>query len=75
MPNRHVRKFIEKIHLLSEVVILDVERRLQWNAAVGLWSTLMTKARQREDFSDDDIEEFENLCDDFYEQWIKLNGQ
>ena len=67
MPNRHVRKFIENINLIADVVIIDENRRQQWIEAVGVWSTLMRKARQREDFSDDDIKEFENLCDNFYE--------
>jgi hypothetical protein len=75
MPNRHVRKFIEQIELITEVVIVDEERRQSWNQVVGLWSNLMTKARQREDFSDEDIEFFEDLCDEFYENWIALNGQ
>jgi hypothetical protein len=75
MPNRHVRKFIEQIDLITEVVILDEERRQSWNQVIGLWSNLMTKARQREDFTDGDIELFEDMCDEFYENWISLNGQ
>jgi hypothetical protein len=75
MPNRHVRKFIEQIDLITDVVILDKERRQSWNQVIGLWSNLMTKARQREDFSDEDIDSFDEMCDEFYENWILLNGQ
>jgi hypothetical protein len=75
MPNRHVRKFIEQIDLITDVVILDEERRQSWNQVIGLWSNLMTKARQREDFSDEDIDSFDEMCDEFYENWISLNGQ
>jgi hypothetical protein len=75
MPNRHVRKFIEQIDVITEVVILDEERRQSWNQVIGLWSNLMTQARQKEDFSDEDINRFEDMCDEFYESWIALNGQ
>lgn len=73
MPNRHVRKFIDKIDLLADLIIVDEERLLLWKDAVSDWSKVMVKARQREDFSDEDIDEFSDLCDRFFEKWIGLN--
>jgi hypothetical protein len=58
-----------------DIAILDEERRQSWNQVIGLWSNLMTKAWQREDFSDEDIESFEEMCNEFHENWILLNGQ
>jgi hypothetical protein len=75
MPNRHVRNVIEQIDVITELVILDEEQRQSLIQVIGLWSNLMTQARQKEDFSDEVINHFKDMCDESYESWIALNGQ
>jgi hypothetical protein len=35
----------------------------------------MELARRREDFTEDDIEEFQTLANDWFEKWVKLTGR
>jgi hypothetical protein len=35
----------------------------------------MESARRREDFNENDIEEFQTIADDWFEQWVKLAGR
>ena len=66
MPNRHVPKFIDRLDLLADLIIIDEVRLLEWKATVADWLQLMVKAHQREDFSDADIDQFSDLCDIFF---------
>jgi hypothetical protein len=76
MPNTHARKFIDKFELLSSFCLQDSEEDMaKWNAPIIVWRELMIMARQKEDFSDEEIEEFTDLCDDFYEKWLEVKGR
>ena len=41
------------------------ERREAWARCLELWRNLLEKVRKKEDFSDDEIESFQAVCDHF----------
>lgn len=75
LPNTHCRKFIQNFPLLTIHCIVDDERRERWNTVIDLWNSVMEFARRREDFSDDDVEAFQTLADDWFEKWVTMFGR
>ena len=47
---------------------------LQWEHMTTKYRELIHFARQENDFSDEDIEEFHSLCGDFMGKWVTLTG-
>jgi hypothetical protein len=72
MPNTHVRKFLDHFEELAELCIVDEERLAKWNDVISLWINLMEFARKRSDFTEQDVLDFQDLADDFFELWIEL---
>lgn len=72
MPNTHVRKFMDHFEELSQLCIIDEERLGKWNEVISLWVNLMEFAGKRSDFSEEEIVEFQDQADDFFERWIDL---
>ncbi len=71
MPNTHARKLVNKFELLTAFCIPDdLEKRAKWNEVIPLWRELIELARQKEDFSDEDIQAFSDLCDRFFLKWV-----
>jgi hypothetical protein len=75
LPNTHVRKFLSKFYLIAGLCISDPVRRAAWESTILCWNAVMEYARRREDFTEDDIEEFQTLADDWFEKWVKLTGR
>jgi hypothetical protein len=73
MPNPHVRKFVAKIEELTAICIKDEERRKAWDACISVYREMMQVARKHDDFSDEEIDQFQNLADDFFLGWITLH--
>jgi hypothetical protein len=73
MPNTHVRRFLDHFEDLAELCLIDEERLAKWNEAISLWINLMEFARKRSDFTEEEIVEFQDLADDFFERWVDLN--
>ena len=46
-----------------------------WIKVIHLWRIVVDMMRERNDFSDQEIEEFGDACDDFYGEWIELVRQ
>jgi hypothetical protein len=75
MPNTHVRRFLDAFDQLADNFLwYDEERKEQWKKAMANWRKLMELARQREDFTDEEIDTFSSQCDDFFELWVDLTG-
>jgi hypothetical protein len=73
MPNTHVRKFIDAFDELADNFMWhDEERKIKWKQCIAEWKLVMEMARQREDFSDEEIDQFGNQCDVFFELWVDL---
>lgn len=78
MPNVHVRKFMEQLHEVTSVCF-DVSkenenaRKHEWDQCRTLWMIVVEMARKKEDFSDEEIDEFQLHCDKFTEAWLRLH--
>jgi hypothetical protein len=75
IPNTKLRKFLDNFDLLVELCVVDPDRKEKWNEAIQLWVAYIAWAGQREDFSDDEINELEELGDEFFRIWLDLHGQ
>jgi hypothetical protein len=75
MPNTHVRKFMEAFNPMADKFMwYDEERREAWKDCMEEWRLLMEMARQRDDFTDEEIDAFGVQCDDFFGLWVDLTG-
>jgi hypothetical protein len=75
MPNQHVRKFMEAFHELIDTFLwYDPDKNADWKRCITEWRKVISMARQREDFTDDEIDDFSNQCDLFFEAWVDLHG-
>ena len=73
MTNNHTRKIVDKFELLLPICVSNSERRQKWVESVELWREIVETVRQKEDFSDDQIDLFQHLCDMFFQKWIDLH--
>ena len=76
MPNQHVRKLIANFPIITAACFdtsIEEEKNSKesWDSSVALWRIVTEMARKREDFSDEDIEEFQDHCDNFTHQWLR----
>ena len=77
MPNQHVRKILKEFHLIT-AVLFDItidkerERKEKWDNCRTLWGALIEVARKKEDFTDVEIDHFQDQCDNFTEAWLHL---
>ena len=75
MPNTHVCRFMDAFDQLADIFLwYDEERKDHWKKSMDSWNKLMEMARQREDFSEEEIDEFGIQCDVFFELWVDLTG-
>jgi hypothetical protein len=79
MPNQHVRKFLMHLHRVTAVLFdatddNERKRKEAWDECRDLWGEVTEMARMKEDFSDEDISEFQDRCDDFISAWLDLCG-
>jgi hypothetical protein len=75
MSNKIVRKFMEHIESLIDFIIKDLEKSFKWKKCLKVYKELIYLARQKEDFSDDDIRNFQDLADTFFLSWIDLHDK
>ena len=67
MTNNHTCKIINSLEEFIRLCVLDNEISQNWIEYVILWRKIIEFARQKEDFSDLQIENFQVLCDDFFQ--------
>jgi hypothetical protein len=72
MPNTHVRKFLDHFEELAELCVIDGGRLAKWIEVISLWINVMEVARKRSDFTEEEIVDFQDLADEFFELWIDL---
>jgi hypothetical protein len=77
MPNQHVRNFLNEFHRITAVVFDTTKdderaRKEEWDRCCTLWRGVTEMARKKEDFSDEEIDEFQVRCDQFMDAWLKL---
>jgi hypothetical protein len=74
LPNTHCCKFINNFSLLTAHCIADEARSERWNKVIQLWSVVMECAHRREDFSKEDVEDFQTIADDWFEKRVTMFG-
>jgi hypothetical protein len=67
MPNTHVHRFLDHFKELAELCLIDEGRLTKWNDVTSLWISLMDFARKRSDFTEQEIVDFQDLADGFFE--------
>jgi hypothetical protein len=75
LPNSHCRKFVKAYKKLTELCILDDERRTKWNEHFELWNEVMETARKRDYFESQDVDDFQEQADAWYLKWHLLHGR
>ena len=73
MTNNHTRKIINNFEKILPLCISNNQRRGKWLECIELWRELIETARQKEDFSDGQINSFQVLCDLFFIKWVALH--
>ena len=53
--------------------VSNEEKREQWKECLDLWRDIVDIARQKEDFTDAQIDSFQLLCDQFFIKWVELH--
>ena len=69
-------KFMGKFDGLVDLCIqTDIERNYNWKSSVAIYKDLIELAGQREDFTDEEIELFQDKADDFFMYWKDLHNE
>jgi hypothetical protein len=69
-------KVLDKLADIAQLILLDPEttRLRQWQSMIFKYLNVIKFAFRHEDFSDDDVEEFQDLIDEWFYQYVHLVG-
>ena len=73
MTNNHTRKIINGFEKILPLCVSNQERRDKWSECIELWREIVEISRQKDDFTDAQIDSFQYLCDTFFIKWVKLH--
>ena len=73
MTNNHTRKIINGLEQILHLCVSDSDRKERWIECIEVWRELVEVARQKEEFSDSQIDSFQLLCDAFFRKWVALH--
>ena len=74
LENVKVRKVLSKIELFIEISVFKQDRKLKWLQCVPKYMTAIEIVRQKHNFSDQDIGNFQKNIDEWFQDWIYLTG-
>jgi hypothetical protein len=77
LSNKKTRQFMNNINLLIDDIFQKpehIERRNVWKDMLQKYRHAMEILRKQSDYTDDDINLFQDLIDDFFEQYIEVTG-
>jgi len=75
--NWRARKVIEDFHLLVNVCFPDDEMQLErqkWIEAQTSYTLCIKSLQQKEEFSEENVDNFQAHADNFFRQWLDLTG-
>jgi hypothetical protein len=78
LSNSTTREFMSAVAPLIDFIFQhedDIELKNEWHATINAYNQAIELLRKPTTFTDDEIEEFQILIDDFYKRWIKLVGR
>ena len=66
---------MEAFHELIDMFLwYDEDKKIDWKRCITEWKKVISMALQREEFTDDTIDDFSSQCDFFFEAWVVLHG-
>ncbi len=74
LDNNRIRKVINKFELLVAVSVRDESRAIKYRFGIPLYRDGMVILRQRSEFSDEQIRQFQTHIDLWFQVWIQLHG-
>ena len=74
MNNMTTRKIVNGINPLIDLSINDLTMNHKWKKAIELYLKVIEILHQKEDFTDEEIDQYQLLADEFYKLWIDLHG-
>lgn len=78
LSNSTTREFMTGLAPLIDFIFEhpdDTELRNAWHELINVYNDAIELLRKPTDFSDDEIDKFQELVDDFYKKWIALVGR
>jgi len=73
--NNTARKLLTNSMKLIEISITDNDRKELYISCINNILPSLTLLRKKTDFTDDDINKFQELFDEFFQRWVQLWGE
>ena len=74
LDNNKTRKVVNSFEELVEVSVSEQDRKDIWNKCIPKYREAMELARQKADFTDDDIVKFQKTVDDWFQDYVGITG-
>jgi hypothetical protein len=74
LDNNRIRKVIEALELIVDVSIVDEQRSIKCNYCIPHYRDGMELLRQRREFTDEEIKQYQYHIDNWFQVWIQLHG-
>lgn len=74
MNNTKARAMLNKLELLIDISIVDEERKTKYLEAINFLRPSLVLLRQKNDFTNEQIQEFQKGVDKFFQIWVTLWG-
>jgi hypothetical protein len=78
LSNSKTRDFVEHLYVIIDEIfdgdIDALEQRDNWRNMIAEYSAAMQILRKRSEYTDNDIEQFQYLIDNFFEKYVKETG-
>jgi hypothetical protein len=71
LSNWRATRVVDKIEALVDCCLPDREKNI-WNEVFNVHQEVVKAVQQNQDFSDDDITEFQSKADNFFRKWVNL---
>jgi hypothetical protein len=74
LDNNRIRKALHSFELLIEVSSIDLQRVIKCNYCIPHYRQGMELLRQRKEFTDEEIKQYQHHVDNWYQVWVELHG-
>jgi hypothetical protein len=61
-------------HAVDFIFQNDAEKRNIWHTMIGNYRAAMQILRKKSEYTDNEIDEFQNLIDDFFQLYVEVSG-
>jgi hypothetical protein len=74
LDNNRICQVLEHLAIIIDASIVDVDRRNKYYNCIPKYCDAMQIVRQKEEFTDDDIINYQNLVDNWFQVWVQLHS-